>query len=130
MRKSVLRSVRLDDDVWAAVKDLNVSLNQFLRGLLLDHSIIANPAILLEDAAEFDERRAETRERMANGAGRTSVQAFTTKAEGQEMTEAPFTFYEGWLTCPCGERVYVILKDSETYPCPNCKSALEFEPQT
>lgn len=35
-RKSVLRSVRLDDDVWEAVKAMPVSLNQYLRGALIE----------------------------------------------------------------------------------------------
>jgi hypothetical protein len=35
-RKSVLRSVRLDDDVWAAVKAMDESLNQFLRDILIN----------------------------------------------------------------------------------------------
>lgn len=36
IRKSVLRTVRLDDDVWAAVKGMDCSLNQFLRSVLLE----------------------------------------------------------------------------------------------
>ena len=35
IRKSVLRSVRLDDDVWAALKGMEKSLNQFLRETIL-----------------------------------------------------------------------------------------------
>lgn len=35
-RKSVLRSVRLDDDVWAAIKGMDCSLNQYLRSALLE----------------------------------------------------------------------------------------------
>lgn len=59
-RKSVLRSVRLDDDVWDAVKALPQSLNQYLRDRLLTG--------LEQDLKEFDERRTEMRERMARGA--------------------------------------------------------------
>lgn len=59
-RRSVLRSVRLDDDVWDAVKSLPQSLNQYLRERLLTG--------LDQDLKEFDERRAEMRERMARGA--------------------------------------------------------------
>lgn len=59
-RKSVLRSVRLDDDVWDAVKSLPQSLNQYLRDRLLTG--------LEQDLKEFDERRTEMRERMSRGA--------------------------------------------------------------
>ena len=38
IRKAVLRSVRLDDDVWERVKAMECSLNQYLRAALLDGS--------------------------------------------------------------------------------------------
>lgn len=38
LRKAVLRTVRLDDDVWNAVKAMDCSLNQYLRSALLDFS--------------------------------------------------------------------------------------------
>lgn len=47
LRKSVLRTVRLDDDVWAAVKQMNCSLNQYLRTALLDHPLTAKSMITL-----------------------------------------------------------------------------------
>lgn len=61
-RKSVLRSVRLDDDVWEAVKCLSQSLNQYLRERLLSR------LDLDQDLKEFDDRRQEMRERMASSA--------------------------------------------------------------
>ena len=39
MRRSVLRSVRLDDDVWEAVKGMECSLNQYLRIALLGDDV-------------------------------------------------------------------------------------------
>lgn len=36
MAEPKLHSVRLDDDVWEAVRKMDVSLNKFLRGALLD----------------------------------------------------------------------------------------------
>lgn len=47
LRKSVLRTVRLDDDVWAAVKQMSCSLNQYLRTALLDHPLTAKSMIAL-----------------------------------------------------------------------------------
>lgn len=38
-----------------------------------------------------------------------------------------YDILQGWLTCICGKRVFVILKDSETYPCPDCGAALSFK---
>lgn len=39
IRKSVLRSVRLDDDVWEAVKGMECSLNVYLRESLLGNGV-------------------------------------------------------------------------------------------
>jgi hypothetical protein len=36
LKKCGLHPVRLDDDVWLAIKELDVSLNRFLRVVLLD----------------------------------------------------------------------------------------------
>lgn len=41
--KHKLHNVRLDDEVWAAVKAMDCSLNQYLRGLLLDKDSEYNP---------------------------------------------------------------------------------------
>lgn len=39
IKKSVLRTVRLDDDVWAAIKGMDCSLNLYLRGALLAEDV-------------------------------------------------------------------------------------------
>lgn len=40
MRKSVLRSVRLDDDVWETIKAMDRSLNAYLREAFFDAGAI------------------------------------------------------------------------------------------
>lgn len=42
-----LHNVRLDDEVWAAVKAMECSLNQYLRTALLDHPLTAGSIIKL-----------------------------------------------------------------------------------
>lgn len=45
VRKAVLRSVRLDDDVWERVKAMECSLNQYLRSALLDSEALLEPRV-------------------------------------------------------------------------------------
>jgi hypothetical protein len=54
-RKAVLRSVRLDDDVWAAVKAMDESLNQFLRDVLINGIGITDDAEKIGKAMERGE---------------------------------------------------------------------------
>lgn len=43
VEKYKLHNVRLDDEVWAAVKALNCSLNQYLRNALINNDPITAP---------------------------------------------------------------------------------------
>lgn len=43
LRKAIIRTVRLDDDVWAAVKAMDCSLNQYLRVSLLCAESLPSP---------------------------------------------------------------------------------------
>lgn len=64
-RKSVLRSVRLDDDVWDAVKAMDQSLNQFLRDVLINGIGITDDAEKIKqamDRGEFDKPTTAERE--------------------------------------------------------------------
>jgi len=36
-----------------------------------------------------------------------------------------YDILQGWVICDCGERVFVILKSGETYPCPKCEKVLD-----
>ena len=45
IKKSVLGSVRLDSDVWAAVRAMDCSLNQYLRAVLLEKESEYAPSI-------------------------------------------------------------------------------------
>lgn len=61
-RKAVLRSVRLDDDVWEAVKAMDESLNQFLRDVLINGvGITDDPAKISAalDRGEFNKDQKE-----------------------------------------------------------------------
>jgi hypothetical protein len=57
-RKAVLRSVRLDDDVWAAVKGMECSLNQYLREALLgggsNGAAVAEAIVPVDQSARVD----------------------------------------------------------------------------
>jgi hypothetical protein len=45
VEKSVLGSVRLDSDVWDAVREMECSLNQYLRSNLLGEMRYAKPSV-------------------------------------------------------------------------------------
>lgn len=51
--KHKLHNVRLDDEVWAAVKAMKCSLNQYLRTALLDHPLTADSMIKLATPARY-----------------------------------------------------------------------------
>ena len=54
VEKSVLGSVRLDSDVWAAVRGMDCSLNQFLRRALLSGDFVPKT---LAGAVEAEQKR-------------------------------------------------------------------------
>lgn len=60
LRKAVIRTVRLDDDVWLAIKGMECSLNQYLRMALLEtgreviHPIPQSPVTVLPAAEPFE----------------------------------------------------------------------------
>jgi hypothetical protein len=56
IEKSVLGSVRLDSDVWDAVRGMSVSLNQYLRESLLRESV--RPRKLSKKAAHVEALKA------------------------------------------------------------------------
>lgn len=69
------RSVRLDDEVWAAVQKHELSANKLLRAALgLSATVIEQVASISDDLAEFDKKRAETGQRIQRGARRTERQ--------------------------------------------------------
>lgn len=90
VRKSVLRTVRLDDDVWKAIKELDCSLNQYLRSrLLLDEDVeigrripilAAPPAIDVEGTVsdcEPDVKLDAVGPELSSGRGKASTETFS-----------------------------------------------------
>ena len=53
------------------------------------------------------------------------IEQWPERAYANVNVDESYDILQGWVICDCGERVFVILKSGETYPCPKCETVLE-----